>query len=433
MAKHLDLNDRIAIQSGLKEGKSIAAIANELNRNKATISREIRSKRLYHDFKDIPSIQARNACINRYQCKIKENCKSPTCFKRQKNCRLCGQCINFCDSFKEEKCPEHEIPPYVCNGCKKKPRCTLSKWLYDSKKAQGKYEIVLSESRQGIGLNEAELDALDKIVSPLLKQGQSVRRICANKSSTIMLSEKTIYNYIHQNILSADKFDLARTVGRKIFKKAGPPMLVDKKCRQGRTYEDFVRYLEQHPDTSVNEMDTVEGKRGGKVILTIFFRNCGLQLGFLRDRNTSASVTDTFQKLRTVLTSEEFSTLFPVILTDRGSEFSNPLAVEIDFETGELLSKVFYCDPQNTNQKSRCERNHEFIRLIIPKGRSFDHLEQKHITLMMNHINSYGRDMFNGKSPMELFEGLYGSETTKKLGLIRIEPDNIILKPELLR
>lgn len=210
-------------------------------------------------------------------------------------------------------------------------------------------------------------------------------------------------------------------------------MLVDKKCRQGRTYEDFVRYLEQHPDTSVNEMDTVEGKRGGKVILTIFFRNCGLQLGFLRDRNTSASVTDTFQKLSTVLTSEEFSTLFPVILTDRGSEFSNPLAVEIDFETGELLSKVFYCDPQNTNQKSRCERNHEFIRLIIPKGRSFDHLEQKHITLMMNHINSYGRDMFNGKSPMELFEGLYGSETTKKLGLIRIEPDNIILKPELLR
>jgi len=433
MARHLDLNDRIAIQSELKEGKSIAAIAKELNRDKATISREIRSKRLYLDFKDFSTIQARNACINRYQCKIKENCKSPTCFKRQKNCRLCGQCINFCDSFKEEKCPEHETPPYVCNGCKKKPRCTLSKWLYDAKKAQGKYELVLSESRQGIGLDETELNALDQIVSPLLKRGQSVRRICANKTDTIMLSEKTIYNYLHQNILSADKFNLARTVSRKVFKKAGPPMLVDKKCRVGRTYEDFMRYMEEHPDTPVSEMDTVEGKRGGKVILTIFFRNCGLQLGFLRDRNTSASVTDIFQKLRSVLTDDEFSMLFSVILTDRGSEFSNPLAIEVDFETGELSSKVFYCDPQNTNQKSRCERNHEFIRLIIPKGRSFDHLEQKDIALMMNHINSYGREMFNGKTPMELFEGIYGLETAKKLGLIRIEPDSIILKPELLR
>ena len=154
-------------------------------------------------------------------------------------------------------------------------------------------------------------------------------------------------------------------------------MLVDKKCRMGRTYEDFVRYLEEQPDTPVCEMDTVEGKRGGKVILTIFFRNCGLQLGFLRDRNTSASVTEVFQKLRTVLTGDEFGSLFPVILTDRGSEFSNPLAIEVDFETGELLLKVFYCDPQNTNQKSRCERNHEFIASLSQKGRSFDHLEQK--------------------------------------------------------
>lgn len=433
MARHLDLNDRIAIQSDLKEGKSIATIARELNRDKATISREILSKRLYLDFKDFSSIQARNACVGRYQCNIKENCKSPTCFKRQKNCRLCGQCINFCNSFEEEKCPEHEAPPYVCNGCRKKPRCTLSKWLYDAKKAQTKYELVLSESRQGIGLNETELNVLDQIVSPLLKQGQSVRRICTNKAASIMLSEKTIYNYLHRNILSADKFDLARTIGRKVFKKAGPPLLVDKKCRVGRTYEDFVRYLQEHPDTPVIEMDTVEGKRGGKVILTIFFRNCGLQLGFLRDRNTSASVTDIFQKLRAVLTGDEFRALFPVILTDRGSEFSDPLAIELDFETGELLAKVFYCDPQNTNQKSRCERNHEFIRLIIPKGRSFDHLEQKDIEFMMNHINSYGREMFNGKSPLELFEGLYGSETAKKLGLTRIKPDNIILKPELLR
>lgn len=272
-----------------------------------------------------------------------------------------------------------------------------------------------------------------KIVSPLLKQGQSVRRICNNKADTIMLSEKSIYNYIQRNLLSTDKFDLARTIGRKVFKKSGPPVLIDKKCRQGRTHDHFVQYLETHSDVSVVEMDTVEGKRGGKVILTLFFRNCGLQLGFLRDSNTSASVTAIFQQLRIALTEEEFSTLFPMILTDKGSEFSNPFAIETNPNTGEIQARIFYCDPQNVNQKSRCERNHEFIRLVIPKGKSFNHLEQKNIVFMMNHINSYGCGKLNNKSPMELFENLYGYEIAKKLGLERIHPDDVILKPQLLK
>ena len=432
MAKHLELNDRITIQSGLKEGKGISAIAGELNRDKATISREIRSKRLYIDFKDFPSIQARNACINRYHCKIKDLCKSPTCFKRNKNCRLCGQCIFFCELFKEEKCPKHETPPYVCNGCKKKPRCTLGKWLYDAKKAQSKYEHDLSESRKGLGLNPAELKALDDIVSPLLKNGQSIRHICNNKSDEIMVSDKTIYNYVGKRMLSADKFDLGRTIQRKVFKKSGPPVMIDRKCREGRTYDDFNKFIEIHQDVPVVEMDTVEGKRGGKVILTLFFRNCGLQLGFLRNRNTAASVTAIFRQLKTLL-DEDFKILFPVILTDRGSEFSNPFEIEVDFETGEVVSNVFYCDPQNINQKSRCERNHEFIRMVIPKGKSFDHLEQKHITLMMNHINSYGRESLNKKAPLELFENIYGSEIAKKLCLKIIHHDDIVLKPKLLK
>lgn len=433
MAKHLELDDRIAIQTGLKEGKSISAIAKDLNRDKATVSREIKSRRYLVNFRDEATMRIRNACIHRYNCNIKNICKSQICYYHKKYCRLCGKCVEFCESFKEEHCSKLEVSPYVCNGCSKKPRCTLSKWLYDAKKAQNKYENVLSESRQGIGLNERELSNLNKIVSPLLKNGQSVRHICRNNAERIILSEKSIYTYIHNRLLSADNFDLRRTVQRKVFKKAGPPLLVDKKCRQRRTYDDFKKYLYENPDVAVVEMDTVEGNRGGKVILTLLIRNCGLQLGFLRDANTSSSVTNIFQTLKMLLTSEEFSSLFPVILTDRGSEFSDPLAIELDFETGEILTNVFYCDPQNTNQKSQCERNHEFIRYILPKGKSFDLLEQKDITKMMNHINSYRREKFNNKSPIELFETLYGTEIKKKLGLELIPPNDIVLTPALLK
>ena len=111
-------------------------------------------------------------------------------------------------------------------------------------------------------------------------------------------------------------------------------------------------------------MDTVEGRKGGKVLLTIFFRNCDLQLMYIRDTNTSASVTEVFNSIRTVL-DDDFAKVFPLLLSDRGTEFTNPSAVEINTVTGKIQCRLFYCDPQQTNQKSRCERNHEYIRYIL--------------------------------------------------------------------
>jgi hypothetical protein len=52
---------------------------------------------------------------------------------------------------------------------------------------------------------------------------------------------------------------------------------------------------------------------------------------------------------------------------------------------------------------------------------------------MMNHINSYGREMFNFKSPAELFKEIYGAEIMKKLGINIIPPDDVTLTPKLLK
>lgn len=62
-------------------------------------------------------------------------------------------------------------------------------------------------------------------------------------------------------------------------------------------------------------------------------------------------------------------------------------------ETGEIQCYVFYCDPMNTNQKSNCERNHEFIYYIIPKNHPKDEYREEEIREMMNHINFYPRKM----------------------------------------
>ena len=86
-----------------------------------------------------------------------------------------------------------------------------------------------------------------------------------------------------------------------------------------------------------------------------------------------------------------------MILTDRGSEFTNPLAIEFNKGNGRR-THIFYCDPQRSDQKGGCEVTHEMIRRVLPKKTSFDNLTQDDINLMMSHINSYNRKKLNNQS-----------------------------------
>lgn len=123
-------------------------------------------------------------------------------------------------------------------------------------------------------------------------------------------------------------------------------------------------------------------------------------------------------------------TLFPVILTDNGSEFSNPKAIEF-IDGTKQRTRIFYCDPQSPFQKPEIENNHEMLRRIIPKGTSLNNFDQSQIDLIINHINSYARESLNNKSPYEVFTFIYGTDVTEKLGVEPIPPNNIVLTPNL--
>jgi len=73
------------------------------------------------------------------------------------------------------------------------------------------------------------------------------------------------------------------------------------------------------------------------------------------------------------------------------------LTEELDYRTA-----LFYCDPMASWQKPHIEKNHEFIRYVIPKGRSLNSYTQEDMTLLMNHINSVRRPSLNYQSPYEL-------------------------------
>ncbi len=85
-----------------------------------------------------------------------------------------------------------------------------------------------------------------------------------------------------------------------------------------------------------------------------------------------------------------------------------------------------------SREKRDCENNHALMRRIIPKGRSLASLTQEKVNTMMNHINSYPRAQYHGKSAYEMFVFLYGQELAMKPGLERVDPQKVTLKPELI-
>jgi IS30 family transposase len=289
----------------------------------------------------------------------------------------------------------------------------------------------ISESRRGVLSSEQELTALNELVTPLILQGHSVHQIYINNADSLMCSEKTLYNYIDNGFFDARNIDLPRKVRYRPRRKK-KEFKVDKGCYIGRGYLDYQAFILKHPDYHTVQMDSVIGAVGGKVLLTVHFPDTGFMMAFLRASNTSQLVIDVFDRLHNALGKTLFEKLFPVLLTDRGSEFSNPAVLEKSPD-GVRRTHVFFCDPNAAYQKGSLEVNHELIRRVLPKGTSFDDLEQTDIDRMMNHINSYGRPKLGDKTPFEAFEFYHGNELFKKLGYTPILPNNVILKPKLLK
>ena len=210
------------------------------------------------------------------------------------------------------------------------------------------------------------------------------------------------------------------------YKKSKEPS-----CYAGRKYADFLRFREDNPETPVTEMDTLYNSPSGPYIQTFMVEKANFMFGFLHEEKTSESMASRIDLLQNVLGSQIFSRIFPVILTDRGSEFEKLSLFELDRENHTRLN-IFYCDPMQSSQKAHVENNHNYVRDIIPNGYPLGSLSQADIDLVFTHINAVPRRSLNDKSPYEVFCFFYGEETAKKLGISPIRRDDVILKPYLV-
>lgn len=425
--QHLTHEDRIEIEVSLRQRHSIQQIAARLGKSRSCISREIRTRSVPSEKGAVGRI--RNRCIHRHTCHKVQLCMDrPDCLR---HCSACSLCNKVCGDFVEERCAKLLTAPYVCNGCADEHRCILRKRFYLHKAAQADYRHTLAESRSGANITQDELLVIDQITTPLIRQGQSVHHIMANNPDLFHIHEKTLYRYIAGGLLSAKNGDMPRVCMLKPRRRKSVEHKVDKKCRLGRTYKDYLEFQRQHPDLLTAEMDTLIGRVGGRVILTLMLPHFGFMIARIRECNNARTVAEQFAWLWQTLGPELFRIILPLLLTDNGSEFSDPLALEMAPDHTPR-THLFYCDACATNQKARIERNHELIRAILPKGTSFDHITQPMLDVIMSHVNSYSRPSLADKAPTDLFAYTFGTHVLEALGMKRIPANEIILKPKLI-
>lgn len=435
--KHLTTTQRMKIEKGLMEGRSYAFIARNIEKHPSTVAKEVKK---YRYFPKRDNAGNELPCAFYKSCQMRFLCDNKDCIRPCKQCfdntLRRRKCALICPDYQGKVCPKIQKAPYVCNGCPKSKRCDLQHAFYSAQQADESAGELLVSCRDGINQSPVDIAILDELISPLLKQGQSLAHIYAHHGHEIPCSRRTLYNYIDKGVFTARNIDLRRRVRYKCKeRRTGTRIsLAAKEFRIGRTYEDFCSLMKKAPASSVVEMDTVEGGRGNskQAFLTMLFRSCSLMLIFVLTEKTQECVIEIFDTLSERLGIQTFQTLFPAILTDNGIEFQFPKRLECD-QNGEIRTKIYYCNPNSSWQKGMLEKNHEYIRYVIPKGQSLDCYSQKEATLLMNHINSEARDSLNGCTPFRLSLMLLSGELHKLLRLVEIPPDEVSLQSSLLK
>lgn len=403
----LNHNDRINLHAAIAKGLSLKQISSVLGKARSSIYREIINNCRYYD------------------------CKH-TCSNCSKTCRARRE-IDSCDDFTAIKCLKWKKFPYTCNVCDREKVCRFRKRFYDYCEAHEKAKENRSVPRQGKQVNDKELKVIDDIVSRGVKLGQSLHHIyIANNDELVKIcTERTIRRYVEKRYLQAKAHELPRYVrySKKYEIKRRKTNNVARLFQ--RTFADYKNYVDTNKNMHIWQYDSVEGKQEDKkAILTITYPKYRFQFGYLINKHEADSVMERLKSLQKLL-GEKYNYIFQVNLSDNGSEFDRFHELESN-DNGELICRVFFTTPYRSNDKSSCERNHEFIRYVIPKGKSLDNLTQAKVNLMFSHINSYVRESNKNKTPYILMLRRFGIDFLKIIGIRWIDEKDVHLKPDLL-
>lgn len=368
--KHLILEQRKVIASGIAHNYKLKDIGESLSFDPTSISKEVKRNRI-----EI-SIGLKNDC------------------KRTKRW------------------------PYVCTGCNKRyNNCPYTKYKYDAKKAQEKAAINLVNSRRGINITSEEFKQLDAIIKNGIDDNNSIYQIKIENNDTIKQCVSTLYGYINNGYLTTKRIDLpyAVTYKKRKHNKKYEYSENNKIDRTGHTYLDYLAFLHKNPGIYVWQLDFLGSiKTDNNSILTFILPNLQFTLLEIVKNPNSEKVVEFFDKLEERLGTNTFKELISVILTDRDTSFADIDGICYSKITGEERCKLFFCDPYVSNQKPNVENMNKQIRLFFPKGKTVDKYSK-------NDINNINKIILN--KPLRSLDG-----NTQKEAFIKVFDEDIFNK-----
>ena len=411
--KRLTVDDRINLQACIAKNISQKEVCKILKKDRTTIYRELKN---YYSIRD-----GKHSCTH---CKNKDFCsENGVVINRMPLNQSC---------FEPAMCHFLHKFPYVCNNCENKKKCNREKRYYDCINAENRSLRNRIGTRKRKRIDKEGINKINSIVSSLVFKGQSLHHIYeTNSDLKSICCERTIRRLLYDGYFDAKPSDLIRY---SRFKHSEPYLVHDDRAVKNierlykRTFTDLKKYLHNHKDARIVQFDSVIGKREDKyAILTITFPKEKFQFGLRILKSDPDSVYSHLDALFTKLGYKRTRALFPILLADNGIEFTT-------FHNLEKFNiKVFFTNPYRSTDKAECERNHEFIRYIIPKGKSLNNLTQEQINLMFSHINSYIRESLKNKTPYELIEESFGQDFLNCIGIKYVNPNDVTLKPSLFR
>lgn len=379
--KRLSFDKRVLIQAGVNAGYTQGQIAKYIGVSKATVCRELKRNSIKRPGDDVP-------------------------------------------------CPQQKHG--LCNKCTKSSWCTKAKRYYDCTTADEKSKALASQSRRKSYLSTEEIKIIDEIVSDGVIKGQSIYHIyLSNPELKKICCENTIRRLVYRGALSVKKHELRRYVRFKHTpkKQNREIRLRDVGVLFGRSYSDYLKYVESHPKKNIVQYDSLLGKKTDrKAILTITFPKYGFQFGVLILKYSAPSVLNHIRGIFKRIGDEAVKKIFPINISDNGAEFSYFNKIEAN-DDGEVLCRTYFTSPYKATDKAECERLHELVRYVLPKGRSLDSLDQKDLNELFSHINSYVRKSQQGQTPYDLVKQRFGIEFLNAIGIKRIPKKKVRLVP----
>ena len=414
--KRLSLEQRVklVIEMNKREKSSAIQAASKLRVSRQTIYNEIKN---YSVDGDIPNGRTGIECVDSRNCPRNQGQRS--CFNTQ------------CESYIEAVCPRLSSFPFVCNKCERNSSmCKYRKRYYNPIESDQEARELRKTARQMDFCEDETCAIIDEFISPMIMDNRvSLHHAYETHKEKLNVCERSVRRRIEKGGTQAKPHHLPSWLAYQRVKAIKPTRTHAKNYEilDNRMYCDYLEFIADNPEKRVVQLDSVIGKSNDKyALMTIHHVETHFMFGFMYRKGSAYSFLNRIKALRETLGDDDFYLIFDCLLTDNGSETAKLHEIEAT-EDGECRANVFYTNPNSSYQKGAIEKNHEYVRRILPRGSSLNNVTDRFLRNMFSHINSIFRESIQNKTPYAAFEKLYGVDILRKLGIIKIEPEKVNL------